>query len=224
MIRLPKNGGLSSARNTGLEVAHGTWIQFLDSDDRLDHKLFFEFEKVYRKDVDAFLYGIIYGYEDKSVVQRFVRVQDKRSFGHLSCAANKLIRREKCVRFEKGFLFEDVIFSVEMMQQELRLAILPDVYYHYNCQNTGSIIANFKEEAFVHMYEHIFSRIKSYDRLTRMYLCEVFVAIALDRSRPFRMRMWLALLTSVRLFYLLPAVLLDQNRKTSKMSVRLNAR
>ena len=220
LIRLSQNGGLSNARNSGLTMAQGKWIQFLDSDDRLDRRLFSEFEKVMQDEMDAFIYGIYYEYKDRKVVQHFVKAKDKRAFGHLSCAVNKIIRRNKCVRFEKGFLFEDVIFSVEMMRQDLRLAILPDVYYHYNCQNAASIIANFKEEAFVHMYEHIFSRIDSYDRLTRMYLCEIFVAIAFDRSRPLRMRNILAIKTILKLWYIIPFVVFNQNRSVSFLSIR----
>ncbi len=34
------NGGLSSARNAGLEACHGNFIQFLDSDDVIDYKKF----------------------------------------------------------------------------------------------------------------------------------------------------------------------------------------
>ena len=40
-----KNGGLSSARNTGIEVASGKYIGFVDSDDEIEHDMY---EKMYK--------------------------------------------------------------------------------------------------------------------------------------------------------------------------------
>ena len=35
-----ENGGLSSARNTGLDVATGEWIAFVDSDDYIEKNMY----------------------------------------------------------------------------------------------------------------------------------------------------------------------------------------
>lgn len=45
-----KNGGLSAARNTGIEAAHGNWLGFVDSDDFVAPDFY---EKLYNAAVNA---------------------------------------------------------------------------------------------------------------------------------------------------------------------------
>lgn len=52
-----KNGGLSSARNAGLEVATSEWISFIDSDDWLDLNAFEELEKFFSLNPDIICFG-----------------------------------------------------------------------------------------------------------------------------------------------------------------------
>lgn len=50
-----ENGGLSSARNTGIEIAKGEWILPLDSDDKIGNKYFELAQNEFHKD-----YSVIY--------------------------------------------------------------------------------------------------------------------------------------------------------------------
>ena len=72
-----ENGGVSSARNLGLEIACGDWICFVDSDDELLHDGLQTMVNCIRNDVDIVLAGyerydekgsIVYSVSDRVVV------------------------------------------------------------------------------------------------------------------------------------------------------------
>lgn len=145
-----ENGGLSSARNFGIDNAKGEFLSFVDSDDFFDSKMY---EKLYEGVMRSPNIGIsaikFWKYESGKAkiysvewdTQRDVLIKAK-DFGLLTlkqeichAATNKLYKREifDHVRFREGIVNEDVLFSHDLAKVlvDLNLDMWDLNYYAY---------------------------------------------------------------------------------------------
>ena len=149
------NGGLSAARNAGIELAGGKWLAFLDSDDWWAETFLEEMlEAVREQEADLAICGWTAVFEDGRPAE--TRLPEKGLLSSLEAlkilsgpegvlfvtAWNRLIRRSlwKDLRFPPGKLHEDEYTAHLLLDRMPRIAVLdrPLVYYW---QRKGSITA-----------------------------------------------------------------------------------
>jgi len=138
-VTLEKNQGQSVARNTGIEMAHGEFIGFIDSDDLVDLDFF---ENLYKlsKDKDVVIGIFVNSTNDTN------KFSHHRKLYKYDCVGNSIWRKsfldEKKIRFEKGVkMAEDVHFRERAYKSKPRRIEAPDVgsYYYYKCR-VGSLM------------------------------------------------------------------------------------
>ncbi len=133
------NGGVSSARNAGIEKAVGNWITFIDSDDWVDVDFL---EKLYclmqeNKNVDIISTGIRYVYPDKNTEE--VRLDSANcslfnSAEFLSVLSQVLITSPVAKLYRRSIIVEnDIIFPVGINIGEDRAFNLS---YLQKCKNS----------------------------------------------------------------------------------------
>lgn len=139
-----ENGGVSSARQFGLEHAKGDYIIHADPDDWVEPGML---EALYQKAVETGADMVICDfYEDTLSGRRYIKQQPsslqhevvlRELFQQLhgSCW-NKLVRRacynKYGVRFPEGVNFcEDQYVNAALLVHPLRVAYLPQAFYHY---------------------------------------------------------------------------------------------
>ena len=145
------NGGLSDARNIGIEQAKGNYITFIDSDDFLAEDTYQQVLPFMEKGYDIVEFPIYWQYGSKN--------QEIRSFGSAvycdmqaywltgrayehSYACNKIYRRElfNQVRFPVGMVFEDAWTLPKLLLHARNVACIEQGLYYY-CANSDSITA-----------------------------------------------------------------------------------
>lgn len=148
-----KNGGLSSARNAGLEIAKGELIVFIDSDDWIDANYI---EKLYNDisesgaDVAVPAFCISFENGDCAVDSRLKEIttySKKEALevflfnGYLTpCVASKMWKKSlwQKIRCPEGKLFEDQYTTYKLLMLANKIVFDPGVYYYY-FKRSGSI-------------------------------------------------------------------------------------
>ena len=146
-----ENGGLSSARNAGIEWSiensNSRWITFIDSDDWV-HPLYLErlliAAKKYRTDVVVGGYELTRG-EDLPAIgseNSVMKAADKYYLEHTvnaTVAWGKLYKK-KCfnkIRFPEGKIHEDEFTTYRILFKQKRIAVVEQAIYAYFCNDRG---------------------------------------------------------------------------------------
>lgn len=146
-----KNGGLSSARDTGISKVTGEYIIFVDSDDWIEPNTLEVLNNIVSKrEYDMIIYGIFMDYYAKEVkteeislptksynsVQRYLDEFEKyRISGLFGYVCNKLYRSEviKLNKIEFGeYVYpEDVYFNFKVLPKCNNILVIENIFYHY---------------------------------------------------------------------------------------------
>lgn len=139
-----KNGGLSDARNAGLDIAQGNYIGFVDSDDYVANDMYeVLYTNIIREQADLSICGIYDVYEGKNLIEKdnkyLVLNQDellKLIFeGNLISvhAVNKLYAREifQELRYPKERYHEDSYVIIDIISSCTKIVVDTRQKYYY---------------------------------------------------------------------------------------------
>lgn len=151
-----KNGGLSSARNKGLDIASGDYVMFVDGDDFVEQNFCekaISLVNKYHVDICSFGYNEVFENrkeERKTIKPRVINTEE--AIFHIiakdeviyNFAWNKIYSKQLFdgVRYPIGRLFEDSAVTYLLFHKAQEIYVANDVLYNY-VQRQGSIMSDY---------------------------------------------------------------------------------
>lgn len=206
-----KNGGLSDARNFGVERSTGEYIMFIDGDDFLydTNCLSYINEMIKNSDCDILQYRMAYYYPNKRIVKLSeLYIDDSKTNiidilselnrnGNMSVSAcDKIVRSEiiknKSLFFKRGIYSEDIDWSMRIYMNSKKIKILNNIIYVYRQQRKGSITTEktqkrvsdlWKIIKYWHNYKYVNENIK---KLYYNYLAyQILILVTISNKKSF---------------------------------------
>ena len=140
-----ENGGLSDARNAGIDKAKGEFIAFVDSDDYIDSSMFEKmFDLAKKHESEIVLCDLVKvnenGKEFRDLPQspqlpeKIILSDDFTIFGEMSCfACNKIFKKAlfENHRFRNGIHFEDIELIPKLVLDSSIISKINEPFYKY---------------------------------------------------------------------------------------------
>ncbi len=150
-----KNGGLSNARNSGIDIAIGNYFSFVDSDDWIDENMLFEmYQQAIINNADVIISGHFVVNLDNTVtevnkikMQRILNRFEATSFilGDKeihSFAWDKLYKRElfEGIRYPENRIYEDTATTYKLFDKSTKVVQMSKSYYFYLRRESGTCL------------------------------------------------------------------------------------
>lgn len=171
-----ENGGVSSARNRGIDEAHGEYLMFVDSDDTVTPDYC---EKMWRAYTETGADLVICGfhhwyvgrdvpkapsnagvYHTNSYAEDFLKLYQE---GFLNMPWNKLFKKEYAGRFDNSLsLGEDLLFNMSYLEKCKKIAVIPDMLLNYIQEEKGNTLSTKKRDNKLEIASRVCEGVQSY--------------------------------------------------------------